>query len=404
MSPTRVLLHVGTPKTGTSYLQDVLFRNRDHLAARGVLYPADRFDAHFLAALDLMRLPWGGLEKEAVGAWDALAERIRGFDGTAIISHEILATASRTQIRRALESLGHPDTEVHVVLSVRDLVRQIPAEWQENVKHRRTLRYGRFLDLIRDPERQGRLATWFWGVQEVPDILARWGGELDPSRVHVVTVPPPGAPPTLLWERFADTFGLTGIPLDLQVERVNPSLGVPETALLRRINRTSNKLVEPAHYRPLVRELLAHQALAQRTRSPRLSLPPDVRAWADELARAWVAELRERGYDVVGDLEELLPAPTETPYADPDHPNRRQVNGAALEAIRALLVEAARLRGAEAALRHELDEAHRALERAYLRPSYRAREKLVRSAEQKGWGRRAMSVYRRARGRSSRSA
>ena len=24
----RVLLHVGTPKTGTSYLQDVLFRNR----------------------------------------------------------------------------------------------------------------------------------------------------------------------------------------------------------------------------------------------------------------------------------------------------------------------------------------------------------------------------------------
>ena len=68
MSPTRVLLHVGTPKTGTSYLQDVLFRNRDHLEARGILYAADRFDAHFLAALDLMRLPWGGLEKEAVGA------------------------------------------------------------------------------------------------------------------------------------------------------------------------------------------------------------------------------------------------------------------------------------------------------------------------------------------------
>ena len=57
--------------------------------------------------------------------------------GTAIISHEILATASRAQVGRALESLGHGDgTEVHLVLSVRDLVRQIPAEWQENVKHR----------------------------------------------------------------------------------------------------------------------------------------------------------------------------------------------------------------------------------------------------------------------------
>ncbi|UUZ61014.1 hypothetical protein [Nocardioides sp. B-3] len=43
----KVLLHVGTPKTGTSYLQDVLFRNRESLRAQGILYPADRFDGHF---------------------------------------------------------------------------------------------------------------------------------------------------------------------------------------------------------------------------------------------------------------------------------------------------------------------------------------------------------------------
>ena len=404
MSPRRVLLHVGTPKTGTSYLQDVLFRNRDHLAGRGILYPADRFDGHFLAALDLMRLPWGGLETEAVGAWDALAARVRAFDGTAIVSHEILATASRTQIRRALESLGHPDTEVHVVLSVRDLVRQVPAEWQENVKHRRTLRYDRFLSEIRDPERKSRLATWFWGVQEGPDILDRWGGEIDPSRVHVVTVPRPGAPSSLLWERFAETFGLTGLALDLEVERSNPSMGVPETALVRRINLAVNKDVEPVHYRPLVRELLAHNTLSKRTRSPRLSLPPDARAWAEDLGQEWVTELRARGYDVVGDLDELLPEPSDAPYADPDRPNPRQVNQAALDAIKALLIEGARQREEEQKLREELHQAHLALERAYLRPTYRAREKLVRSAEQKGWGRRLMSLYRRARGRSSRAA
>ena len=44
----RVLLHVGTPKTGTSYLQDVLFRNRETLERADILYPAHRFDAHFL--------------------------------------------------------------------------------------------------------------------------------------------------------------------------------------------------------------------------------------------------------------------------------------------------------------------------------------------------------------------
>ena len=95
----RVILHVGTPKTGTSYLQDVLFKNKRLLGEHGILYPADRFDAHFLAALDLMRLPWGGLEREAVGAWDRLAAEVRDWGGdTAIISHEILAGASRSQV------------------------------------------------------------------------------------------------------------------------------------------------------------------------------------------------------------------------------------------------------------------------------------------------------------------
>ena len=405
MSPKRVLLHVGTPKTGTSYLQDVLFRNRDRLAGQGVLYPADRFDGHFLAALDLMRLPWGGLETQAVGAWDALAKRVRDWNGhTAIISHEILATASRTQIRRALESLGHPGTEVHVVLSVRDLVRQIPAEWQENVKHRRTVRYSTFLDQIRAPERSGRLATWFWGVQEVPDILDRWAAELEPSRVHLVTVPRPGAPKTLLWDRFAKVFGLDQLTLDLHAERANPSLGAPETALVRRINKAANDVVEPSNYRPLVRELVAHQTLSQRNSSPRLSVPPEVWTWADDLSRRWVDELRKRGYDVVGDLDELLPEPVTVPFSDPDRPRESEVSEAAVDAIKALLVESSRQRKVEDDLRAELREAQLALERSYLRPTYRAREKIVRSAEEKGWGRKLMRAYRRARGRSSLSA
>lgn len=404
MSPKKVILHVGTPKTGTSYAQDILFQNRHLLAGKGVLYPAERFDGQFLAALDLMRLPWGGLETEAVGAWDRLAARVRDWPGTAIVSHEILATASRTEIRRALESLGHPHTEIHVVLSVRDLVRQIPAEWQENVKHRRTVSYRRFLAQVQNPDRSSKIATWFWGVQEIPDILDRWGAELDPSRVHVVTVPKPGAAKSLLWDRFVQAFDLEGLDLDLDVERSNPSLGVPETALIRQINRRVNDEVDPDAYRPLVRELLAHQTLSKRTRSPRLALPPKVWSWADDLAHTWIEEIRVRRYDVIGDLEDLVPDRTPLPFKDPDRPRPRAVNGAALDAIEALLVEGARNRRVEADLRDELHQAHMALERAYLRPSYKMREKVVHSAETSGWGRRMMGIYRRARGRSSRPA
>nr|WP_221634451.1 hypothetical protein [Nocardioides luti] len=398
-------MHVGTPKTGTSYLQDVLFRNRRLLLAHGLHYPADRFDAHFLAALDLMRLPWGGLETEAVGAWDRLAGEVRRARGTSIISHEILATASRSQVARALASLGHEDgTEVHVILSVRDLVRQIPAEWQENVKHRSVISYQRFLEEIRDPLRESRLSSWFWGVQEVPDILDRWGGDLPPDRVHLVTVPPPGGPPQLLWERFSRAFGLEGIELDLEAERVNPSLGVPETALVRRINLAANRVIDPPDYRPLVRELLAHQTLSQRTASPRLALPPDVHPWAQEVAASWRAEVEKRGYDVVGDLDDLAgPAPL-ADWADPDRPNNKQVAGAAVDAIRALLLETARLRGVEGRLSAELRDTQLALERSYLRPTYRWREKLVRRLQDGSTGRRALKAYRVLRGRSSRSA
>ncbi|MEJ7833580.1 MAG: hypothetical protein WKF79_11740 [Nocardioides sp.] len=404
---SRVLLHVGTPKTGTSYLQDVLFRNRKPLAAAGILYPADRFDAHFLAALDLMRMPWGGLQSEAVGSWDRLAEEVRGHDvhdGTAIISHEILATASRSQVGRALESLGHrTGTEVHIVLSVRDLVRQIPAEWQENVKHRSGVSYAKFLERLQLPTRESRVGSWFWGVQEIPDILNRWGYDVPPERIHLVTVPPAGGPPDVLWQRFSQAFGLDGIDLDLEAERANPSLGVPETALIRRINRAANRSLAPADYRPLVRELLAHQTLSQRTGSPRLGLPPDVHPWVAELQRSWVEEIETRGYDVVGDLGDLKGAPPGA-WADPDRPAERQVAGAAVDAIKALLLENGRLRQAEERLAAELHASHQELERSYLRPTYRLREKVVRRLQAGGFGRRLLRVYRVARGRSSLSA
>jgi hypothetical protein len=401
----RVYLHVGTPKTGTSYLQHVLFHNRRLLHRHGITYPAPRFDAHFLAALDLMRMPWGGLEAQAIGSWDTLAASVGRSQGSAIISHEILAAASRLQIGRALESLGHgDDSEIHLVLSVRDLVRQIPAEWQENIKHRAALSYGAFIERIQDPRREGRIPTWFWGVQEIPDILDRWGHDLPPEHVHVVTVPPPGGSPELLWKRFVEAFGLDGIDLQLDGERMNPSLGSAETTLIRRINRAANEELEPAFYRPLVRELLAHQTLSRRTRTPRLALPPGAYPWASGLEESWIAEIMARGYDVIGDLDDLRGAPPGDDYADPDHPDESVVSSAAVDALKAVLLDHARLQRELGQRDAELRDTERLLEKAHLRPTYRWREKLVRRLESGDSGRLLMKAYRRARGRSSRSA
>ena len=49
----RVFLHVGEPKTGTTFLQHVLFGNRDRLAARGVVLPGYTRRDHSRASRDL---------------------------------------------------------------------------------------------------------------------------------------------------------------------------------------------------------------------------------------------------------------------------------------------------------------------------------------------------------------
>ena len=401
--PGRVLVHVGAPKTGTSFVQDVLWLNRVSLAEQGILYPAERFDEHFLAALDLLELPWGGLEQQAVGAWDRLAARVRDWDGTAIVSHEILATASKPQVRRALESFG--DAEVHVVLSARDLVRQIPAEWQENVKHRRTIGYRDFLDTIADPRRDQPLASWFWGVQEVPDVLERWGSTLPPERVHLVTVPKPGAPRDLLWQRFALVLGLDAAALAPDTNRGNPSLGVPETALVSRINAKVNPgVLVGEDYRQLVRELLAHRTLSPRVDSPRLGLPADVRAWAVELSETWIEVLAGCGYDVVGSLDELRPDRVEeVPFADPDRPDEEAVADAATASIVVLLQEVARLQDSERVLREDVAAAYTELE-ASRGPWFRVKRRVVLAAGSNRLAAAGLAVYRRVRGSSSRSA
>jgi hypothetical protein len=397
-----VIVHVGAPKTGTSFVQDLLFNSRDRLAERGICYPAERFDAHFLAALDLMQLTWGGLEREAVGAWDRLAAEVRACPGTAIDSHEILATASRVHVARALDSLSTGDTEIHLVFSARDLVRQIPAEWQENVKHRRTTTYTEFLEHLQDPSRQQGVASWFWGVQEVPDVLDRWGATLPRERVHLVTVPPAGAPQDLLWQRFSRVLGLDPAEFPLDEVRTNPSLGVAEATVVRRLNEQIAEVVPNHHYRALVREALVHRGLSTERRSAPLSVPPEVWTWASELSRQWVTDLALRGYDVVGDLDDLLPAEP-LPFVDPDQVGPEEFGETALRALTLMTVEGARLRDREVELMNDVDELIAKLDAAHSTPIYKAKEKLVARAGTSRAVAVGLGAYRRLRGRNSRS-
>ena len=337
----RVYLHVGAPKTGTTYLQDRLALNRQELARHDVHYPLGLQASHFKAALDLLDVSWGGQREGARGEWAKLVDRVNRHDGTVIVSHEILAGARPQQIRHAMKDLE--GSEVHLVYSVRDLARQIPAEWQEGVKHRRRRTFARFLRQVQNARRTNP-SMWFWKAQGLPDVLTRWGHGLPPEQVHLVTVPQSGAPRDLLWHRYCEAFGIDPAWAPAESSRENVSIGTAETALIRKLNRRLKKAGLPGEdYRRLVRQLVVHETLAQRTDMTRATLPPSAFPWVEEIAQEWVDWVEGSGIRVIGDIADLRPVrpPEDAVWRDPDKPRRRDMVDAALDAMVALTLEAA---------------------------------------------------------------
>ncbi|MGA9748996.1 MAG: hypothetical protein WBQ50_16180 [Nocardioides sp.] len=337
----RVYLHVGAPKTGTTYLQDRLAANRSELARHDVHYPLGLLASHFRPALDLLDLSWGGQRDDARGEWDRLVDRVRRHDGTVIVSHEILAGARPAQVRHAMQAFEGAD--IHLVYSARDLARQIPAEWQEGVKHRRRRSFARFLTQVQSARRT-KPSMWFWKAQGLPDVLTRWGEGLSPDRIHVVTVPQSGAPRDLLWERYCTAFDIDPAWAPEESTRENVSIGTAETALLRKLNRRLRKAGLPGDdYRRIVRQLMVHDTLATRPDMTRATLPPVAFPWAEEVAEEWIEWIEGAGVHVVGDVADLRPVrPAEDDvWRNPDKPRRGDMVDAALDALVAVTLEAA---------------------------------------------------------------
>lgn len=353
-SQRRVYLHIGAPKTGTTYVQDRLSRNAKTLAQHGVHFPSrsplvSPGMFQFRAALDLLGQDWGGDPGHADGNWDALVRRVRRHKGSVIVSHEILAPAPAEAVARAKAELGAGD-DLHVVYGVRDLARQLPAAWQESIKQGRKWTYRGFLRKVRTGK------PWFYRAFDVPAVLSTWSAGLPPENVHVVTVPQSGtAGPDELWHRFCRAVSIDPAWAPEESRRTNPSLGVAEAALIRRLNKRLGRTVRrDATYDDLVRGLLAEQELAGRE-SAKLLLPPGMHDWVEAESARWVEWLEQSGVDVIGDLEDLRPLPTRrVDYTNPDKVTSKAQLAAALDALTVMTQEAARREDPEQQLTHRL--------------------------------------------------
>ena len=348
-TPTKqVFFHVGAPKTGTTYVQQVLWHNRRRLAGLGACYPLDHPTAHFIATLDLCQRKWGGRwDPTWDGAWDRVAGRVQRWHGDrAIFSGEIMGLASHAQAQRAIESVQ--PAEVHVVYTARDLARQMPSDWQEQIKHRHTVTLTQFVD---DLVRLGRNAPrpfgeLFWGLHDPAFVLAKWEHLVPADHIHVVTVPQITARSDLLWRRFASVCGLDPDAYDLDVPRDNTAMGVVETEFLRRFNASAGKTLDHEHG-PVINNLVGQRLLANRAGKQPIRMPRQYNDWITERSEQLITQIRGSGYDVVGDLEELLPAPPprDEPVVVPEDIADVEIDSVAFDLVANLINEVVAMRG-----------------------------------------------------------
>ncbi len=336
----RVVVHVGLPKTGTTFLQRILQEQNDRLAAAGVLYPFPRPGLHFHAALDARgsRHFYGITGDEVSGAWSQLCDLAVDWAttrGTALISHEVLALASPEEVERALTPLA--GLEVHVVVTARDLGRLVTAQWQERVKHGDRRSFARWqADTVGGPwRRDDPDRSMFWQRVDPVDTLARWTAGLPPGRGHLVVAPQPGAAPDVLWRRFAAALPVDPDAVDpaAGASRSNASLGTPEIAHLRAVHEALADRVSPDQRRRLVKRQYAEGALARSSAeagSPAPRTPYDLRARLLTITSHWREELAAAGHEVHGDLRDLEPVTggPEDPHPD-DVPRGRVASLAA---------------------------------------------------------------------------
>lgn len=335
-------------KSGTTFLQQMLSHHRDRLAEDGVLFPGrGNYVRQIIAVRDALELPGAVPAARLEGAWADLLQEIAEWPGqTIVVSVEHLSVASASRIQAIVESLW--PAVVHVVVTARDLARVMPSTWQENIQNGLTWTWPEFIASVMDqPDLDPRAGRRFWRQHDLVRIAKEWAEVVGTEQVHLVTLPPSGAPRDLLWRRFCQVVGLEAerYPMDGATLRTNRGLDRAMAEMLRRVYDLLGDDVDRAAKLRILKRGLAKTELA---RSGKLPIVLDAReyAWAQRYSKDLVRRLAETDIDVVGDLAELIPP--ERPEVPTEHlrePSESEIVDAATAASAALMGQLMRRSG-----------------------------------------------------------
>lgn len=335
----RVFLHIGLPKTATSYLQTILWSSREQLRSEGLLLPGTERRDHLWAsrvvrgADGIANRP----ERERT-SWERLCAELAAWDGDGLVSHEFFAAASPEQAATMVEALA--PAQVEVIVTAREPLGLFTASWQESLKNKATAPIERYSRKVSDSPG----AIWNWRTLDLRLVLERWSAAVPPERIHVLPLDRTAARDEI-WHRFGGVLGLSTTDYDLSASFPNESMGVVEAELLRRVNAHLDSFSKAFDRGVYIRTFLADERLVPRRGEPFWPYPDQIEE-CRERARAAIAYLAEHDVDVVGDVANLEVPEALPERRTPDSVTDAEVAAAATELVAVLLGDVRELRTA----------------------------------------------------------
>jgi hypothetical protein len=219
---TQFILHVGPPKTGTTYLQEAFAATRPMLAERGIVFPVTwgARGQHDLPG-QLRTIPNPTLEAQ-------FAELHAARQPAVLISAEALSTLPAESVAYLRTLIGAAN-KVRVVFYVRSWADVLPSQWKQAVKSGDTQTLPEYL--------YGRAtsaaSTLYLNFAPMLRVYAEAFGERAISIVCYNTVV---ATERDLFQHFAATFLNWYFPPEPELPRVHVSPGTAEIEVIRAIN------------------------------------------------------------------------------------------------------------------------------------------------------------------------
>jgi hypothetical protein len=347
---SKIILHIGLQKSGTTFLQHMLQDNSEALAAAGVSYPVPRdWDRgkrtvanHEWSSYGLLgaEYPWVSERRAALegASWRALLSQVNAWPGTVLLSAEALSVIRAPAVRRLLDSLGVDDAEV--VITARSLGRSLPSLWQQHVRNGQSMSFGGYLESLARHRDKGSdhiendRDAHIWRAFVLSGLVRRWS-DAGVARVRVVTTP--GRPADLLWHRFAqaiDLPDLARIPALADEDRTaHAGLTAPETLVLAALNAAIRGGSWKRRDADRIRQIATEGFQGRAERGGKIVVPPGWSARVAEWSREDLADLASAGAEIVGDTADLRYDPDREQYSPPTPEEVGRAGAAAVHAF-----------------------------------------------------------------------